>query len=247
MPPIIYYTGCMILVSDIDGTFYFHHRTPSFLEEDLKAIWKWQSCNKLFGVCTGRSDDSARIVLGDAVKPDFYIMTNGALIRDKEDKVLFSSELSWETVEEVFQLFSAYHPTYTSRKEGGYQKRFTSLEEYDGGTIESMSFYFKEKGMSEKLYPEVADALSGKANVFINTYHLDIAPVGVTKGTAAAFIRKHYQDEIAGIGDTFCDLPLLENAEVSFTFHSSPEDVKTQAGHLVTEFHEAVELLLELN
>ena len=46
---------------------------------------------------------------------------------------------------------------------------------------------------------------------------------------------------IAGIGDSFNDLPMLEAADVAYTFHKSPQTVKDQAGCVVSSLVEALD------
>ncbi|MBQ0071690.1 MAG: HAD family phosphatase [Spirochaetales bacterium] len=235
----------MILASDIDGTFYFSSRSIPYNQGDLDAIRRWQEKGHLFGVCTGRSEDSAYRVLEGFVKPDFFIFTNGSLIKDGNGRELFSASIDKILVERLLSLKGPVAPTFTERQRGGKQSRHHGFEEYQGGLIESASFLMPSEKDAEVHYKKVVEAVGEDLNIFLNTIHVDVSPKGVTKGTAVECIQSHYGDEVYGIGDTWCDLPLLQASRTSFTFQSSPEDVKKAATHVVATLEEAISLLLQ--
>jgi phosphoserine phosphatase len=45
---------------------------------------------------------------------------------------------------------------------------------------------------------------------------------------------------VVGVGDSYNDLPLLSTADVSYTFHASPAEVRDTATHVVTDLAEAI-------
>ena len=52
-------------------------------------------------------------------------------------------------------------------------------------------------------------------------------------------------DHTVCIGDSYNDIPMLVDGEMSFTFHSSPQEVKEAADFLVDTIAEAIEIATE--
>ena len=58
-------------------------------------------------------------------------------------------------------------------------------------------------------------------------------------------MKKHLNvDEMLGIGDSYNDLPLFKASDHSFTFHSSPEDIKLKVNDVVSSVSEAIHKVL---
>ena len=84
------------LASDIDGTLVFNQQIK---KQDRKAIEKYQK-EHLFGVCSGRP----RCALFDLekLKLDFYILSSGALILDKDLNIIQDFPMEKEIVQQIF-------------------------------------------------------------------------------------------------------------------------------------------------
>ena len=50
-------------------------------------------------------------------------------------------------------------------------------------------------------------------------------------------------DRLGGIGDSYNDLPLIENADIGFTFPNSPKELKEAADEIVISVSQAIEKL----
>ena len=80
---------------------------------------------------------------------------------------------------------------------------------------------------------------------FQNEEWIDVAPRGCSKGKGIEILKSHLAlDTIAGIGDSYNDIPLLRTTSPSFTFHSSPAAVKQEAQIVVNSLAEAVAILM---
>ena len=88
------------LASDIDGTLVFDQQIK---KQDKEAIEKYQK-EHLFGVCSGRP----RCALFDLkqLKLDFYILSSGAVILDKDLNIIQDFPMKKEIVQ---QIFNEYH------------------------------------------------------------------------------------------------------------------------------------------
>ena len=49
---------------------------------------------------------------------------------------------------------------------------------------------------------------------------------------------------IGGIGDSWNDLPMINNVDESFTFPYAPDDVQEQSDHIVKHLDEAISYLI---
>ena len=81
------------LASDFDNTLFFMDTEERFRAQDIFEILFYQKRGGLFGICTGRSPDSILDIVGSFMHPDFIISVSGALVVDREGKVLDSHPL----------------------------------------------------------------------------------------------------------------------------------------------------------
>lgn len=89
------------LASDIDYTLYFPNKNPSISLEDQQAIAHYQKAGYLFGLCSGRPY-SGVINLFDTIHPDFYIISSGAIILDKNLQPLYEKHVTYHTIQNIF-------------------------------------------------------------------------------------------------------------------------------------------------
>ncbi|MFR5524053.1 MAG: HAD family hydrolase, partial [[Clostridium] innocuum] len=75
------------LASDFDGTLYLHDAVESYREEDIAGIKQLQKQGCLFGLCTGRPLWGITAFLSERLHPDFYIVSSGAMILDKDQRI----------------------------------------------------------------------------------------------------------------------------------------------------------------
>ena len=71
-----------VLASDFDGTLFFHDK--GFKEEDIEKIKEFQQKGHLFGICSGRSLKGIQVQIDPRIQLDFYIISSGAQILDKD-------------------------------------------------------------------------------------------------------------------------------------------------------------------
>ena len=65
-----------------------------------------------------------------------------------------------------------------------------------------------------------------------------------SKGTGIKIIKDHYQlEKMAGIGDSYNDLPMLKVVDTAFTFKTSPQEIQKQVHYCVNDIAEAIALL----
>ena len=235
------------LASDIDGTLVFNQQIK---KQDKEAIEKYQK-EHLFGVCSGRP----RCALFDLekLKLDFYILSSGEEIVDKDLNIIqdFKKEI-------VQQIFNEYHQHaqiilqtgnadvfYTTLKEDYNPKLkvISSFKEAKHEIIYGISLIFKDDKTTKKACFEINQKYH-EIEGFQNRNSVDIVRKGCSKGTGIKIIKDHYRlEKIAGIGDSYNDLPMLNVVDTAFTFKTSPQEIKKQVHYCVNDIAEAIALL----
>lgn len=247
--------GCEImkaLASDFDGTLYLHDAAESYREGDIAGIGQLQKQGCLFGLCTGRPLWGITAFLSKRLHPDFYIVSSGAMILDRNQRILFESCLLPETAKRLSMLTKDVEST--AIQAGGniyaYKKAraFTDIpvihdiEEIKGQQIHGLSFRMTDEAAAEQLCSSLEKRFPDTCAAFQNQNFVDVVPYGCSKGKALLKLKKLMNlDSCYGIGDSYNDIPMLQDADVSFTFHASPKKVKEAADHLVDSVGEAIQ------
>lgn len=250
-----------VLACDFDGTLYIDGRVRP---GDRAAIDRFRAAGNKVGLCSGRwPGDNFESVMKHAGGLDFYIICSGALILDGDMQVL----------EEHPALSGEMGPFLDLCKREGLSPAFGGIRQavqvegmaqwVEGGdTILPREEFLARneklyaicvRGESEAQAGEVAELLNAHQKetglvAYQNRVMVDIAPVGCSKGEGLRFIREHYglEGPVACIGDSFNDLPMLTSTPLSYTFRSSPKEVRDRAAYLVDSIEEAVEHLERL-
>jgi Cof subfamily protein (haloacid dehalogenase superfamily) len=259
-----------ILASDFDGTLFFH---TGFKEKDLLAIKDFQRQGHKFGICTGRSLDGVLIPSDNVdIHYDFYIVNSGGMILDENQNVIFESKIPFSIIKEIYEKFpiavsvvdgNMMYLMFNWKKR--YQVRLRRLLQKLQGIPNETSPFIKDlssltkdsyNGFSfhfpngkEQDARECANYINkhygAYCHAFTNKVHVDICAKGCSKGAGVKFIEEYFQsDVIGGIGDSWNDLPMINNVDESFTFPYAPDDVQEQSDHIVKHLDEAISYLI---
>ena len=69
---------------------------------------------------------------------------------------------------------------------------------------------------------------------------------GVSKGLGILKLKElMHLEEVAGIGDSYNDIPMLETVDHSFTFPTSPESLTSIVDDVVDSVEEALDILMK--
>ncbi len=146
-----------------------------------------------------------------------------------------------------------------------------SADELPEGTIYQVSIHAKTPEEAFAVAAHINETYGEKVSAFQNVNDIDIAPAGCSKGTGMELIRRHYAREqcsakelyrsgqnrqgreesgqgqecneimLFGIGDSYNDLPMMEAADVSYTFPYAPKEVQERATRVVETIVDALE------
>lgn len=238
------------LVSDFDGTLFFSKKSEKVRKEDINKIREFQKQN-LFGVCTGRPWIGISDLKNYDIFCDFYILTSGALILDKNQKVLFEKNISKSILKSLIEETEGYPRAiqsktklYTLYKKGAYPMEQTVIQSLDEMDEEATGFSVAAK--SEQEARQFCHKFNEKYKVeaFQNKNFVDVVAKGCSKGTAVEFIKNYLNLEFVGaIGDSYNDIEMLKESDEAFTFHSSPNEVKKVSDYVVSGINQAIDIM----
>ncbi len=251
------------LASDFDGTIHFVNEDHQgyFKEEDLNAIRKFREEGNLFGLCTGRPLFGFEGDLDGGPTLDFIIASSGGVVttmKEDEPVILWEKSLTYQQVAQVQELCEGrgelyihadghMFTLYTRKEQYPSQTVLSDVKELDGKHIHAISVWTPSLEDAESLTNDMNKAFVGTIDSYQNQNWLDVVCVGVSKGNGALELKKDLKiDLVAGIGDSFNDIPMLEKVDVSFTFHSSDDRVKEKATYIVDSVAEALEIFKKM-
>lgn len=238
------------LASDFDNTLYFMNTEERFRAQDVFEILFFRKRGGLFGICTGRSPDSIFDIVGSFMHPDFIISVSGALIVDGEGNVLDSRSLDPGAARAILREFEGEAKMVVHA--GGNVYSFAEAEyplqicikefrELPQDMIYGISMRFESEKAAGEAVERIREKYGAAAAPYQNVRHVDIVAAGCSKGTGAAKVRELFGiDRLAGIGDSFNDLPLLEASDISFTFPNAPLGLREAADEIVSSVSEAI-------
>lgn len=242
------------LASDFDGTLFFEDNRDSISNLDIKSIKQFQTNGSLFGICTGRPYSGIKEYLDNKIDLDFSILSSGALILDSQLNIVYEQCIKESLVKDILKQFSKY--LIVIQANGNIYAFFkaisipisqivvSSFDEIPKGHFYGLSIITSDETEAQKLKIEILSRYSQVIDVHQNKQYLDIVKKGCSKGNAINYLRKYLlADKIAGIGDSFNDITLLDASDIGFTFKNSPKELKKVADHIVGSVHEAISIL----
>lgn len=244
-----------LFASDFDGTLHFwDHPEPLVAPRDLDAIASFRAAGGLFGVCTGRALKALTMQTEGQIDFDFYITTSGAALFDGNQQPIWRKTIPRETVQEMFEYYAARLASDEYQiivADDNYWATGGAEDPFDFPRVSSFDevpgpFY----GFSiETVTVEAATAyaldlnrrFAGIAVAHQNLNSIDVVPAGCSKGTGLDRVAAHYGATLtAGMGDSFNDLPLMQAADVAYTFNAADPEVRASANLLVDQDRKSV-------
>lgn len=242
----------LVLASDFDHTLFFHEQ--GFKKEDIEAIRLFQQKGNLFGICSGRPLAGLLMELNGIIEPDFFIVSTGGAILDKNDHILYQKELPRGTALEIYNKYKheveflaqtlSLDTVYATHIQDKHVQTITSLNEVQE-PLYSLSLVESTVERARQITEEINHQYH-EVDAYQNVNSIDVVACGCSKGQAIQRLKEVWNIQtIAAIGDSFNDLPMLQQVDIPFTFDTSPNKVKTQADYIVTHLSEAIDILVE--
>ncbi|MCD8028010.1 MAG: HAD family hydrolase [Erysipelotrichaceae bacterium] len=234
------------------------------LDEDEYMIKEFQKQGHLFGLCTGRGIDGILTPtkgydMLEHLNFDFYILSSGAYIMNKEREIIFEKMISINIVEKVYEYtdhgnmsiltMDHVYKLYKDRVDDYPARMIQSLDEIKNEKVRSFSLHYEEDEveMVTRIKNHINELYGDDIAAFQNGPHIDIAAVGCSKGEGIRFIQNYFHIDdkyLCGIGDNFNDLPLLEAVSNSYTFDYAPDLVQENARYVVPHLSDCIKDIL---
>lgn len=246
-----------LLASDFDGTLLLHpHKYENvILKNDKKAIKKFQDNGNVFGICTGRGL-SGVLNNSEDICFDFYILNSGAIILDKNRKIIQAKYLQKKLIKRIMNYFDEMicctfvenGKMYVVNASKGFYSHVQRIESVDvlGDHIEAFSMHFEDDiEKTTKIKNIIIKEFGHEIAVYQN---IDMCVKGCSKGNGLQVIQKYFQlneDDMNVIGDSWNDIPMFEKCKNSFTFKSSPDDVQNKTKYQVDTIEQCICEIME--
>ena len=186
---------------------------------------------------------------------DFYIALTGGTVFDRDLNPIYVRDLPRDLVRELFD-------RYAPQARGGIALACAADDYWVVGDVDTSDWPVQKaptfndlpapyQGMGmETATVEEAEALAAEVNAlygdvacaYVNLASIDILPAGCSKGTGLRRAADYYGANLTGgIGDSFNDLPLIEAADVGYTFNRCDAAMRSAANVPVDGVNEALE------
>ena len=248
----------LAFASDYDGTLCetnWETGEEHFDPKDLAAVRRFQEQGGLFGLCTGRPLPAVTESLRGVLDVDFYILTTGAQVLDRNRKPLFEGKITRDVAEAFIERYGSGAGTpivvtsecfaSVGRPFGIGEGKLPELENLAAapGDIFGLSLEYGTDAEAARMACEdINRHFAGRLAGFQNLGSVDVVAAGCSKG---AGLRKAKQElgvrVMAGMGDSYNDLPMLEAADVSYTFPKAPAVVQNEATCVLDSIAAALE------
>ncbi len=242
-----------VFASDFDGTLYFYKAEVKLPPESVEKIKEYQAAGNYFGLCTGRQVGGLTPFITGQFVPDFMITSTGSNIVDRDLKGIRKLFVDRDVIDRIVKDVKPRGNRISIDIDGvinvfeemdypGEYNVITGMDDAPEGLVHGVGIHCETLEEAAALTKEINDKYGEYLNAFQNVIEVDIAPKGTSKGEAVSVIRDYYGDcRIYGIGDSLNDLPLLEAADVSYTFPYAPAEVQAKVTKVVNNICEALE------
>ncbi len=245
-----------VLASDFDNTLYFKNLEKGFKDSDIQAIRSFQAQGHLFGMCSGRPLAGLLAPLQNIIQPDFFIVSSGGAILDKDCHLLYGKTLSYAIAKEIYETYqdetvllcqtlSQDEVYITADDNQGTSVLISSIEDMQGKELYSISLIKSTVERARQITQEINERYH-EVVAFQNIDSIDVLAAGCSKGQAILKLKQLLGiEKVCGIGDSYNDLPMIEVADTSFTFKTSPQDIQKQTDYTVSSIQEAIAIIKE--
>lgn len=233
-----------ILISDIDGTLLKNGKIVA----DKQKIGNFRKSNT-FVLCTGRNYTTfcSFVKTHSFYQYDFAVLSNGAMLVNKNLEILYSSEVSLvelkdqipkltsvEGIARLFLVMNLKELEFTRVVDLlDFINKLKDTDSLIGLTIELLNHDY-----AEKCFNRIKE--STLLSIQHNHNYIDIVSKGTNKKSGILKLVSNIKfSKLQVIGDGENDIPMFEMTEESYTFHDAPVEVKNKANFLI-EFYDEI-------
>lgn len=252
-----------VLASDYDGTL----RTAQMVDKtDVEAIQRFRDAGNLFGIVSGRSIESLkREIKSNGFAYDFLITNNGGVVYDKALNCLQCQYMNFDKALDIiayiktldcvsFVINDGYHrykvrvdENQIDHKYGDMKEISNEAEVLDRGKIAQLVVSVNDQMLAHQITDVINTEFKGYAIAYTNINCVDIVPDGVSKAEGLYVIESYLgleHEDIYTIGDSFNDLPMIEEFHGCCVAHAQDE-IKQAAEFCYESIASAIEDLMK--
>ena len=254
-----------ILASDYDGTL----RTEELVDiNDIHAIHEFRAAGNMFGLVTGRSMESIQVeIQKNKIEFDFIVANNGGVIYDRDFQKLQVLYMDFNKALDIiayiktldcvsYVINDGFHRFKFSVDENQIDHKYGNMpdtkeheeEILDRGKISQLVVSLNDTILAEEISHYINTNFKGYAVAYVNVNCVDIVPEGVSKAEGLYFIEQHLgleHDAIYAIGDSFNDIPMIEEFHGCAMMHARSAIVEP-AEHVFISIEECIAFLMKL-
>ncbi|MRH44656.1 Cof-type HAD-IIB family hydrolase [Aquibacillus halophilus] len=251
-----------LFVTDLDGTLLENHHTVK--EENKRSIQTLIESGVEFAVATGRMDRDIVEILKMMEQTGHRVSQNGGFVFDKTGKLIFSETFTDDLSKRIHQTLSTHSDFYsiTTADEVYVTERTPLLEQFEklayfpiiefkdvadhyGSTVFPVKFnIIGETDQIVKIKDIVNQELGQEMESYLSDkYCVDFVPKGISKALGLTHLIDKLNleaSEIAVIGDSHNDIPMLEMTPHSYAMSSALPEVKAKASNVVENVYDAI-------
>lgn len=235
---------------DVDGTLY-SHTTKSVPESTIKALKEAKNKGIKICIASGRSKIvTAFTGLLDVLDFDYFVTTNGNLVIDKHDNVIYSSPMDKNGIDEVIGLVNKYGLNMTfmtlndfyllkekdERAHLGFDPLSIPLpevKEYKEENIYQINLFCEDEYL-----PYFEKTKEKLAYSRLAHYGYDIYTLNHSKATGIKKLIEYLginQEEIIAFGDGHNDAEMLKFAGLGIAMGNAIEKVKKASDYITSD------------
>lgn len=260
-----------LFVTDLDHTLLNDAKQVEV--ENVNAIQKLINSGIQLAVASGRSHREIKHVINHLGHSYHVISQNGVYVHTHEQEELHSTVIPYMAAQHIMEVLSN-SPVHTFINIGdqAYTTKLSDLvKEYiDKTGLPSIleepnvaSLLSEERQPCKIAFAGAQDQLLKLKNQIENGPYqhvvdlylsspdvVDVVPKGVSKGTGLQHLIQKLGlniNEVACIGDSYNDVPMLQMTPQSFAMSVADQEVQKAAHYVVTSVSEAIEQVLQEN
>ena len=255
-----------ILFSDFDGTLTNQYKIIS--QRDIDMMKKLQEEGHCIVICTGRNIREFQSDKNSSQFPfDYVVLNNGGHIIDKNYHTLYEKVIDYDVGVDILNKSTQCQGMWSNYCDGKVTYSYLDGKTYDHSKfdLEVDEDFFQlyksakhfqilcinqaDEGIEESLKccEYIKEHYSDQVEYYFNNHYVDIVPKGCSKGTGIRTMLsliKEPIDAVYAIGDSFNDLPMIQEADYGYTFHHAHDDMKQATKYHVHYVYEMIEDML---
>lgn len=249
------YVDMVGFASDYDGTLDLH-RGEGISAADRSAIRQFREHGGLFGMCTGRCREGLRHKVEGIIELDFAILMTGAVVLDGKGGILFERRIAHDTMKELVSRYKwmTFGLYLVAGDEYWRKSTFSPVQKVNGvfnlvrslDAIPDPLYGLAFRMPTERAAGRIAQSINREYGEVVTAHQnknsIDVTPAGCSKASGLQVVREQLGIDVMGaMGDSFNDMPMLEAADVGYTFPNVPVRVRNASDVLAKSVGSALE------